>query len=129
MFRNKIQPVKSALLDQRLIAGIGNIYADESLFRAGIHPQSEAGSITLAQADRLADQIKLVLEKAIKLGGSSVRDYTDSRGVNGNYQNDASVYGRTGQPCRICGESIKRLKLAGRSTHYCPKCQSKRRTK
>ena len=127
LFRKKTQAVKSALLDQRLIAGIGNIYADESLFLARIHPQSKAGSITREQADRLADQIKLVLAKAITLGGSSVRDYTDSRGVNGNYQNDAGVYGRTGQPCRVCGAAIKRIKLAGRSTHFCPKCQAKRR--
>jgi formamidopyrimidine-DNA glycosylase len=129
LFKNKTQAVKSALLDQRLIAGIGNIYADESLFLAGVHPQTKAGSITLQQANRLANQIKIVLEKAIALGGSSVRDYTDSRGVNGNYQNDAGVYGRAGQPCRVCGKAIKRLKLAGRSTHFCPQCQSRGRRK
>jgi formamidopyrimidine-DNA glycosylase len=126
LYRNKTQAIKSALLDQRLIAGIGNIYADESLFRAGIHPQTKAGSIVLSQAERLVREIKLVLSKAIALGGSSVRDYTDSSGVNGNYQNDAGVYGRTGKPCLTCGQPVERIKLAGRSTHFCPKCQSKK---
>jgi formamidopyrimidine-DNA glycosylase len=129
LFKNKKQPVKSALMDQRLIAGIGNIYADESLFRAGIHPQTMAGLIKQAQADRLVEEIKQVLGQAIGLGGSSLRDYTDSRGVNGNYQNQALVYGRTGKPCNVCGEKIKRVKLAGRSSHFCPNCQAKRRQK
>jgi formamidopyrimidine-DNA glycosylase len=125
LFKKRTQAVKSALLDQTIIAGIGNIYADESLFRAGIHPQTKAGAVTLAQAERLVDEIQAVLAQAIKLGGSSLKDYTDSRGVNGNYQHQAHVYGRTGKPCGVCGKAIERVKLAGRSSHFCPNCQAK----
>lgn len=128
-FKKKSQSIKTALLDQTLIAGIGNIYADESLFKAGVHPQTEAGRLTMAQAQRLADEIKAVLKQAIVLGGSSVRDYTDSRGVNGNYQHGAQVYGRYGQLCHVCGKTIERIKLAGRSSHFCPQCQSRHRLK
>lgn len=124
LFEGKTQAVKTALLDQRLIAGIGNIYADESLFAAAIHPQTKAGKLSLAQANRLVAAIEKILNKAILLGGASIRDYKDSRGVNGRYQNGAFVYGREGEPCHVCTKTIKRLKLAGRSTHFCPNCQS-----
>lgn len=122
-FKGKKQPIKSALLDQRLLAGIGNIYADESLFRSGIHPLRRAGELNCADLDRLAIEIRKVLKSAIKHRGTTLRDYTDSEGVNGNYQNKACVYGRTGLACRVCKGTIERVKIAGRSSHYCLKCQ------
>lgn len=119
----KSQAIKSALLDQTIIAGIGNIYADESLHLAGISPLRGAGNLTGRQLEALVVRIKEVLERAIEKRGSSLRNYTDSDGVNGNYQSAAYVYGRTGQECRQCGSTIVRVKLGGRSTHYCPRCQ------
>jgi formamidopyrimidine-DNA glycosylase len=126
-FVNKVQAVKTALLDQRILAGVGNIYADESLFLSGLHPQTAAKKLKLAELEKLSNNIKLVLERAIISGGSTLRDYSDSSGVNGKYQNEAMVYGREDQPCRTCGQLIERLKLAGRSSHYCPYCQPKPR--
>jgi formamidopyrimidine-DNA glycosylase len=126
LFRKKIQAIKSALLDQRFITGIGNIYADESLFCARLHPLMPAGKLTRPQADRLAQAINRVLNHAIELGGSSLRDYTNSAGVNGNYQHAAFVYGRKGEPCLSCGHLIERIKIAGRSSHFCPVCQKRK---
>jgi len=125
LFRNRSQAVKSAIMDQQLLAGIGNIYADESLFHARIHPQLPAKRVTRAQSERLVAEICRVLNRAIALGGTSLRDYTDSQGVNGNYQHAASVYGRTGQPCQVCGRDIKRVRIGGRSSHFCANCQRK----
>lgn len=122
-FTGKSQPVKSALLDQTLIAGIGNIYADESLFRSGINPQRSAGKLRRPELKRLAREIREVLCNAIELGGSTLRDYTDSRGVNGKYQHEALVYGREDEPCRSCRTAIQKVKIAGRSSHFCPRCQ------
>ncbi len=119
----KSQPIKSALLDQTIVAGIGNIYADESLHRAGISPLRPANDLKPKELEKLCNEIALVLNNAIASGGSSLRNYTDASGVNGNYQNEALVYGRKGQECRTCSKPIARAKLAGRSTHYCPKCQ------
>lgn len=126
LFAKKKQSIKSALMDQRLIAGIGNIYADESLFQAGIHPLTPAGRLKKPEIERLVEEIKDVLKRAIKNRGSSVRDYRDSEGVNGNYQNKAWVYGRTGLKCRQCDKLIERVKIAGRSAHYCQKCQPRK---
>jgi formamidopyrimidine-DNA glycosylase len=123
VMRTKTQPIKSALLDQTLIAGIGNIYADESLHLAGINPQRPAKSLTKAQLVVLVDRIKEVLSRAIENRGSTLRNYTDSDGVNGNYQTTAYVYGREGKKCHTCKNEIVRIKLAGRSSHFCPKCQ------
>lgn len=123
LFKDKAQTIKSALMDQRLIAGIGNIYADESLFKARINPLRKAGEIKQDKLERLAETIEVVLSQAIDLGGSSVRNYVDSDGINGNYQHSAWVYGRSGKPCRICGSIITRVKIAGRSSHFCPYCQ------
>ncbi|HEY9867970.1 MAG TPA: bifunctional DNA-formamidopyrimidine glycosylase/DNA-(apurinic or apyrimidinic site) lyase [Candidatus Obscuribacterales bacterium] len=128
-FARKSQPVKSALLDQRLVAGIGNIYADECLFRAGINPLRPAGDLRPGELDRLASCIQQVLTEAIDLGGSTLRDYTDSRGVNGNYQEESWVYGRAGEPCRSCGTPVTRVKLAGRSAHFCSRCQPCKRAR
>jgi formamidopyrimidine-DNA glycosylase len=125
LLRNKSQAVKSAIMDQQLLAGIGNIYADESLFHARIHPQLQAKRVTRAQSERLVEEICRVLNRAIDLGGSSLRDYTDSQGVNGNYQHTACVYGRTGKPCQVCGRTIERMRISGRSAHFCRNCQRK----
>jgi formamidopyrimidine-DNA glycosylase len=119
----KKQAVKSALLDQTVVAGIGNIYADESLFRAGIHPQRPAGTLKKAELERLVKEIRLVLLNAIENRGSTLSDYRDADGVNGNYQNQALVYGRTGMECRVCTRKIERVKIGGRSSHFCLKCQ------
>lgn len=122
--KGKRQPIKSALLDQRIIAGIGNIYADEALFLSGINPQCPAGDLSLSQVERLIANINSVLCRAIELGGSTLRDYQDIEGVNGNYQDTAKVYGRKGESCRNCLRGkIERVKLAGRSSYYCPNCQ------
>lgn len=123
IFSKRKQAIKSALMDQRLLAGIGNIYADESLFQARIHPLRAAGDLKVDELDRLALEIPRVLRKAIENRGTTLRDYTDSEGVNGNYQNRSWVYGRTGEKCRVCREQIQRLKIAGRSSHFCLICQ------
>lgn len=122
-FENKSQVIKTALLDQMIIAGVGNIYADESLHRAGIHPQRRAKDLSLPELKRLGKEISSVLNTAIASGGSSLRNYTNSSGVNGNYQNEALVYGRKGCPCKFCGDPIERAKINGRSSHFCPNCQ------
>lgn len=122
-FKKKSQPIKNTLLDQRIIAGIGNIYADESLFLSGINPLRPASSLKKDEIEVLVQQIIKVLERAIELGGSSLRDYSNLEGVNGNYQDTSQVYGREGEKCKKCKTKIERTKLAGRSSHYCPKCQ------
>lgn len=115
--------IKAALLNQTLLAGVGNIYADESLFRAGIRPRRMAGRLTRAELERLRLALCEVLEHAIRLGGSSVSDYVDADGVRGFFQLEHCVYQRTGLPCRRCQTPIRRIVVAGRSTHYCPQCQ------
>ncbi len=126
-FKGKNQAVKTALLDQHILAGVGNIYADESLFLSGIHPTIAAGKVSEEQLIRLVENVQLVLSRAIESGGSTLRDYTDSSGVNGNYQNLAWVYGREGEPCRQCSSLIERIKLNGRSSHFCIQCQPLKR--
>lgn len=123
LFRGRKLSIKAALLNQKLLAGVGNIYADESLFRAGIRPLRSAGRLTRAELERLRLGLRAVLEHAIRLGGSSVSDYVDAEGVRGFFQLEHCVYLRTGEPCRVCGTPIRRVVLAGRGTHYCPKCQ------
>jgi len=123
MFRGRKTPIKSALLNQRLLSGIGNIYADESLFRAGVRPRRRAAGLTRADLLRLYEAIQAVLAEAIAAGGSSVSDYVDVSGDEGFFQLQHRVYQRTGEPCLVCGESIKRVVVAGRSSHYCPHCQ------
>ncbi|MGD0801164.1 MAG: bifunctional DNA-formamidopyrimidine glycosylase/DNA-(apurinic or apyrimidinic site) lyase [Terracidiphilus sp.] len=123
LFRGRKLPIKAALLNQKLLSGVGNIYADESLFRAGIRPRRHSGRLTRAQLERLRLALAEVLRHAIRLGGSSVSDYVDADGVRGFFQLEHCVYLRTGQPCRRCQTPIRRILLAGRGTHYCPKCQ------
>jgi formamidopyrimidine-DNA glycosylase len=116
-------PIKAFLLDQRRIAGIGNIYADEALWDASIHPLRAAGSITNEEAPRLQEAIVRILTESIESGGSSMRDYLDSNGRAGRFQERWSVYKHTGLPCRRCGTLILKIKVAGRGTHFCPTCQ------
>ena len=121
--KNSKRSVKAALLDQSLVAGAGNIYADESLFAAGIAPHTAAGQLKRTQLNQLCTCLVDVLEKSIGAGGTTFSDFRDLEGVNGNYGGQASVYRRTGAPCLACGTPIVRDKLAGRSTHWCPNCQ------
>jgi formamidopyrimidine-DNA glycosylase len=123
LFRGRRLAIKAALLNQTLLAGVGNIYADESLFRAGIRPRRMAGRLTRVELERLRLALKEVLEHAIRMGGSSVSDYVDADGVRGFFQLEHCVYLRTGLACRQCETPIRRIVLAGRGTHYCPKCQ------
>ena len=123
LFRKRKTPIKAALLNQSLLHGVGNIYADESLFHAGIRPTRHAGRLTRTELTRLRAALVKVLKQAIQLGGSSVSDYVDADGVAGFFQLHHHAYARTGQPCRICATPIKRIVIGGRSTHYCPKCQ------
>lgn len=116
--------IKGLLLDQTCLAGIGNIYADELLFRAGIRPDRMCGRISLKRLVTLFELVKPLLEQAVGLGGTSFRDYVDSFGKAGVFALELDVYQRTGQPCHNCGSEIKRMVVVGRSTHYCPKCQS-----
>ncbi len=123
LFRGRKTPVKSALLNQKLLRGVGNIYADESLFRAGIRPRRRASNISHEQLHKLFLSVKEVLREAIALGGSSISDYVDADGEEGFFQLQHRVYGREGEPCLVCKTPIKRVVLAGRSSHYCPRCQ------
>jgi formamidopyrimidine-DNA glycosylase len=123
LFRGRKLPIKAALLNQTLLHGVGNIYADESLFQAGIRPRRMAGCLTRAELNRLHAALQQVLRQAIALGGSSVSDYVDAAGVKGFFQLKHRVYMRTGEPCLACGTPIKRILLAGRGTHFCPHCQ------
>ncbi len=118
------RPVKSFLLDQAAVAGLGNIYADESLFAAGLHPLTPCNRITRDQAARLCRCIKAVIRKALYHRGSSLRDYVDAEGGKGAFQKLHQVYGRAGKPCRRCRTPIERIVLSGRSTCFCPECQS-----
>ncbi len=115
--------IKPLLLDQSFVAGLGNIYADECLFRAGVHPLCPASSLSEAQARALYDAMREVLAEAIDQRGTSVRDYVDGEGRRGSFAERLRVYGRTGQPCPRCGTPIQRAVVAGRGTHFCPSCQ------
>lgn len=117
------KPVKLFLLDQSKLAGVGNIYANEALFLAKIHPQSPSNQLTAKEVERLYLQILAVLKKGIKLGGASDNSYLDAFGQKGSFQNHFLVYRRKGQPCLVCKSMIKRIALGGRGTFYCPRCQ------
>ena len=123
LFKGRKLAIKAALLNQSILHGVGNIYADESLFRAGIRPTRMAGRLKKAELLKLRVALQDVLQHAIQLGGSSVSDYVDANGVKGFFQLEHRVYMRTGKPCRVCGTPIKRIVLAGRGTHFCPVCQ------
>jgi formamidopyrimidine-DNA glycosylase len=123
LFRGRKTPIKSALLNQKLLRGVGNIYADEALARAGIRPRRRASSLTREQLAKLFGCVQRVLREAIEVGGSSVSDYVGADGEEGFFQLQHRVYGREGEPCLKCKTAIKRVVIAGRSSHYCPKCQ------
>ncbi|MBV9124979.1 MAG: bifunctional DNA-formamidopyrimidine glycosylase/DNA-(apurinic or apyrimidinic site) lyase [Planctomycetes bacterium] len=117
--------LKAILLDQRVLAGVGNIYADEALFEARLHPARPGKDLNPEEADRLRRAVSTVLRRAIHKRGSSIRNYVGGSGLKGSYQREFRVYGRSGQPCPRCGRPIQRIRLAGRSTHFCPQCQPK----
>ncbi|GGJ13451.1 formamidopyrimidine-DNA glycosylase [Alicyclobacillus cellulosilyticus] len=122
-FARRRAPVKAVLLDQTVVAGIGNIYADEALFLARIHPQSPACRLSQAEAARLLAALRDVLTRAIAAGGSSIRTYADGYGRHGGFQVSLAAYGRAGAPCPRCGTPIAKVRVAGRGTHFCPVCQ------
>ena len=123
LFKGRKTPIKSALLNQKLLSGVGNIYADESLFRAGIRPRRRAASLSQEELRRLYLAVQEVLKEAIELGGSSISDYVGADGEEGFFQLQHRVYGREGEPCLVCKTPVKRVVIGGRSSHYCPKCQ------
>jgi formamidopyrimidine-DNA glycosylase len=123
LFKGRKLAIKAALLNQSILHGVGNIYADESLFRAGIRPRKQAGKLTKAELARLHGALQQVLAHAIELGGSSVSDYVDADGVRGFFQLEHKVYGRAGEDCLDCGSALKKIVVGGRTTIYCPKCQ------
>jgi formamidopyrimidine-DNA glycosylase len=123
LFKGRKLAIKAALLNQSILHGVGNIYADESLFRAGIRPRKQAGRLTKAELARLHAALQQVLEHAIELGGSSVSDYVDADGVRGFFQLNHKVYGRAGELCLDCGSALKKIIVGGRTTVYCPRCQ------
>ncbi len=121
--RKRKLAVKSFIMDARVVVGVGNIYASEALFLAGIRPTVPAGRVTLAAFEALAREIGNVLGAAIRMGGTTLRDFVNQDGNPGYFQQTLYVYGRGGEPCRICGSTLKSVRLAGRATVYCPKCQ------
>ena len=123
LFRGRQTPIKAALLNQSILHGVGNIYADEALARAGVRPWRLAARLSRAEMERLRLALVEVLERAIELGGSSVSDYVDADGVRGFFQLEHRVYGRGGEPCRVCGTAIRKIVVGGRGTHFCPACQ------
>lgn len=115
--------VKSLLLDQSVLGGVGNIYADEALFLSGLRPLRRASRLTRAECDRLVSNIRRVLKRSIETGGSSISDYVAPDGSDGAYQDERAVYAREGESCRVCGDEIKRIVIGQRSAHFCPQCQ------
>lgn len=121
--KNRKRPIKNALLDQSIVAGVGNIYADEALFLSGIRPTTLCKKLTRPKISKLHQAVQEVLQNSINAGGTTFSNFTGVMGVNGNYGGQAWVYGRKQQPCKVCDSEIEQIKLAGRSAHYCPKCQ------
>jgi formamidopyrimidine-DNA glycosylase len=121
--RRRGAAIKLALMDNHLVVGVGNIYANESLFRAGIRPMRPANRVARARLARLVTEVRATLADAIAKGGSTLRDYVDSAGAPGYFQLDYFVYGREGEPCRVCGSAIRMRRMGGRATSYCPRCQ------
>lgn len=121
--RSSRSAIKVVLMDARRIVGVGNIYAAESLFRAGIHPRTPANRVSAARCERLAGEVRATLSEAIRAGGSSLRDYVGAGGESGYFQQETFVYGREREPCRRCGTAIRQLTQGARSTYWCPRCQ------
>lgn len=127
--RGRTAPIKAFLLDQRKIAGVGNIYADEALFRAGIHPLRPAGRLSLAQHDRLRDTVVAALSAGIDARGATIDDFRHVDGVRGSFQDQFLVHRRAGEPCGECGRTILKMVVAGRGTYVCERCQPRPRTR
>ncbi|WP_461212942.1 DNA-formamidopyrimidine glycosylase [Lacticaseibacillus sp. GG6-2] len=123
------KPIKSVLLDQSVVAGVGNIYADETLWRAKINPEQPAATLTRKEVVRLHDEIIAIMAQAIELGGTSVHTFVDANGKRGGFQEHLRVYDREGTPCPVCGTTIVKIKVGQRGTHYCPHCQPLRKRK
>jgi formamidopyrimidine-DNA glycosylase len=121
--RRTDRPLKAVLLDQTVVAGVGNIYADEALHRAGLHPERRGRTVTDAEADRLREAVAAVIDAAIEHRGSTIRDYVGGSGLRGGYQDEFRVYGRAGEACPACATAIEVVRVAGRSSHYCSSCQ------
>jgi len=121
--RGRSAAIKTVLMDSHTVVGVGNIYASESLFRAGIHPTTTAGKISRERCDRLVRAIRETLNAAIDAGGSTLRDFVGSDGKPGYFQQNYYAYGRSGEPCRVCGKAIRLLRQGQRATFYCPRCQ------
>jgi formamidopyrimidine-DNA glycosylase len=121
--RGRSAAIKTVLMDSHTVVGVGNIYASESLFRAGIHPTTAAGKISRERCDRLVQAIRETLSAAIDAGGSTLRDFVGSDGEPGYFQQNYYAYGRSGEPCRVCGKGIRLLRQGQRATFYCPQCQ------
>lgn len=127
--RTRSAPIKTSIMDAHLVVGVGNIYASESLFRARIHPETPAQALTLEQCASLVHEIKLTLQAALEAGGSSLRDFFGADGNPGYFQQTYTVYGRTGEPCRVCGAPILNIRLGQRSTFFCAHCQPRQTVK
>jgi formamidopyrimidine-DNA glycosylase len=121
--RGRRAAIKTSLMDNHLVVGVGNIYANEALFRAGIRPTTPAGRLSRARIEKLVAAIRAVLTEAIAKGGSTLRDYVDAGGEPGYFQHTYFVYGRAGLPCRVCGTRLKLTRQGQRATHHCPRCQ------
>ena len=125
-FKNKHIPIKTALLDQTIISGLGNIYANEVLFYARINPIKEACKVTKKECERICNGAKEIIREAIEMGGTTIRSYTSSLGVTGRFQQNLKVHKREGEKCTVCGTIIQNIKVGGRSTYFCPKCQKEK---
>ncbi|MBN2834444.1 MAG: DNA-formamidopyrimidine glycosylase [Candidatus Delongbacteria bacterium] len=125
-FNKASRPIKSLLLDQSVLTGLGNIYVDETLFRAKIHPQELASNLDINEVANIIENAKIVLDKAIKLGGTTIRTYQSSFGVDGRFQNELKVHTLVNKPCSVCGTKIEKIKVGGRGTYLCPNCQKRK---
>ncbi len=122
---NSSRAIKSILLDQTVISGLGNIYVDETLFLAKVHPETKGTKLSRETVKRIGKSARLVLEKAISLGGTTIRTYQSSFGIDGRFQNELNVHTKENEKCKVCGDIIKKIKVGGRGTYYCPTCQTK----
>ena len=122
-YKTRKKSIKEVLLDQTIIAGIGNIYANEILFLSKINPEKKACELNKKNLENIIKYTKEILEKAIKEGGTTIRTYTSSQGVHGRFQQHLFVHGKENEPCQVCGKTIKKIKVGGRGTYYCPNCQ------
>lgn len=121
--RGRVTPIKNLIMDSHVVVGVGNIYANESLFRAGLRPTTRANRVSRADYDQLAESVQAVLSGAIEKGGTTLKDFVNAKGDPGYFEQSLNVYGREGKPCKTCGTLLKGLRLSQRATVYCPSCQ------